>query len=199
MRCRGAKSFVDDLVLSRGVVRSRAVHCCDLLRLSPLTRRFVRLRRTDLLACLPACLPRARAARPVRSFVSACSRGWPVEWTCDFLEVASVYRCWSLAVVVVVVGGVLSVLRMSPEGMPVNARGNHDGVKVAKRRACGLPRPVEWACAYCYLVRVCLDAGRWWLCEACVRARGVLSVLWMSLEAMPVNAGSNHDGVKVTK
>ena len=49
MRCRGAKSFVDDLVLSRGVVRSRAVHCCDLLRLSPLTRRFVRLRRTDLL------------------------------------------------------------------------------------------------------------------------------------------------------
>src|SRR6218665_478879 len=46
MRCRGAKSFVDDLVLSRGVVRSRAVHCCDLLRLSPLTRRFVRLRRT---------------------------------------------------------------------------------------------------------------------------------------------------------
>jgi hypothetical protein len=42
MRRGGARSFVDDLVLSRGVVRSRAVYCCDLLRLSPLTRRFVR-------------------------------------------------------------------------------------------------------------------------------------------------------------
>jgi len=48
MRCRGAKSFVDDLGLSRGVVLSRAVHFCDLLRLSPLTRRFVRFRRTRL-------------------------------------------------------------------------------------------------------------------------------------------------------
>ncbi len=47
-RCRGAKSFVDDLGLSRGVVLSRAVHFCDLLRLSPLTRRFVRFRRTRL-------------------------------------------------------------------------------------------------------------------------------------------------------
>ena len=46
VRCRGAKSFVDDLVLSRGVVLSRADLFCDLLRLSPLTRRFVRLRRT---------------------------------------------------------------------------------------------------------------------------------------------------------
>ena len=49
VRCRGAKSFVDDLGLSRGVVLSRAVHFCDLLRLSPLTRRFVRFRRTRLL------------------------------------------------------------------------------------------------------------------------------------------------------
>ena len=48
MRCRGAKSFVDDLGLSRGVVLSRAVHFCDLLRLSPLTRRFVRFGRTRL-------------------------------------------------------------------------------------------------------------------------------------------------------
>ena len=48
VRCRGAKSFVDDLGLSRGVVLSRAVHFCDLLRLSPLTRRFVRFRRTRL-------------------------------------------------------------------------------------------------------------------------------------------------------
>ena len=46
IRRRGAKSFVDDLVLSRGVVLSRADLFCDLLRLSPLTRRFVRLRRT---------------------------------------------------------------------------------------------------------------------------------------------------------
>lgn len=49
MRCRGAKSFVDDLGRSRGVVLSRAVRFCDLLRLSPLTRRFVRFRRTSLL------------------------------------------------------------------------------------------------------------------------------------------------------
>ena len=46
MRRRGAKSFVDDLVLSRGVVLSRAELFCDLLRLSPTTRRFVRFRRT---------------------------------------------------------------------------------------------------------------------------------------------------------
>ena len=45
----GAKSFVDDLVLSRGVVLSRADLFCDLLRLSPMTRRFVRFRRTYLL------------------------------------------------------------------------------------------------------------------------------------------------------
>jgi hypothetical protein len=53
VRCRGAKSFVDDLDLSRGVVLSRAVHFCDLLRLSPLTRRFVRFRRTSLLLRVP--------------------------------------------------------------------------------------------------------------------------------------------------
>lgn len=48
MRRRRAKSFVDDLVLSRGVVLSRAELFCDLLRLSPMTRRFVRFRRTYL-------------------------------------------------------------------------------------------------------------------------------------------------------
>ena len=48
IRCRGAKSFVDDLGRSRGVVLSRAVHFCDLLRLSPTTRRFVRFRRARL-------------------------------------------------------------------------------------------------------------------------------------------------------
>src|SRR5262250_3195443 len=50
MRRRGAKSFVDDLVLSRGVVLSRAELFCDLLRLSLTTRRFVRCRRTYLIA-----------------------------------------------------------------------------------------------------------------------------------------------------
>src|SRR5579872_3368273 len=48
MRRRGAKSFVDDLVLSRGVVLSRADLFCDLLRLSPMTRRFVSFRLTYL-------------------------------------------------------------------------------------------------------------------------------------------------------
>lgn len=55
MRRRGAKSFVDDLSLSRGVVLSRAELFCDLLRLSPLTRRFVRFRRTYLLLLLLLC------------------------------------------------------------------------------------------------------------------------------------------------
>src|SRR6218665_478828 len=150
MRCRGAKSFVDDLVLSRGVVRSRAVHCCYLLRLTPLTRIFVRLRRTDLLLAAAACTGGAAG-----SLARVAGAGRPVGRTCDCS------RCEPVSVLVV--GG--------------------------------------WGCGcYYYLVRVCLDAGRWWLCEAeCVRARGVLSVLGMSLEAMPVNAGSNHDGVKVTK
>ena len=135
-------------------------------------------------------------------FVSACSRCWPFERTCDCSRF-----CGERVSMLVVGGGgrvrrargVLSVWSMSWEAMPVSARSNHDGVKVAKRRACGFPRPVEWTCASYHLVRVCVDAGRRWLCEACVRARGVLSVLGMSLEAMPVNAGSNHDGVKVTK
>ena len=47
----GAKSFAYYLALSRGVVLSRADLFCDLLRLSPLTRRFVRFRRTYLLRC----------------------------------------------------------------------------------------------------------------------------------------------------
>ena len=59
IRCRGAKSFVDDLGQSRGVVLSRAVHFCDLLRLSRTTRRFVRFRRTRL---------RRTTFRPVRDF-----------------------------------------------------------------------------------------------------------------------------------
>ena len=42
VRRGGARSFVDDPVLSRGVVLSRADLFCDLLRLSPWTRRSVR-------------------------------------------------------------------------------------------------------------------------------------------------------------
>ena len=62
VRCRGAKSFVDDLDLSRGVVLSRAVHFCDLLRLSPLTRRFVRFRRTGLVLVVVFCTRRGDGA-----------------------------------------------------------------------------------------------------------------------------------------
>ena len=66
IRRRGAKSFVDDLVLSRGVVLSRADLFCDLLRLSPLTRRFVSFRLTYL-----------RASRTVDGSLS--SVGHPVD------------------------------------------------------------------------------------------------------------------------
>jgi hypothetical protein len=66
MRRRGAKSFVDDLVLSRGVVLSRAELFCDLLRLSPMTRRFVRFRRTYLHQCwLLRSLPLSLSTRQV--------------------------------------------------------------------------------------------------------------------------------------
>ena len=66
MRRGGAKSFVDDLVLGRGVVISRAATSLRSVETQPLTRRFVRkLRRTTspssvlrLVAWLawPACL-----------------------------------------------------------------------------------------------------------------------------------------------
>ena len=42
MRCGGAKSFVDDLVLGRGVVLSRAATSLRSIETQPLTRRFVR-------------------------------------------------------------------------------------------------------------------------------------------------------------
>lgn len=86
MRRGGARSFVDDLVLSRGVVRSRAVYCCDLLRLSPLTRRFVRYRRTDLLR-LRQC-PATRC-RPFRSSPVQSSRPPPSNYLVFFFSSAN--------------------------------------------------------------------------------------------------------------
>ena len=74
MRRRGARSFVDDLVLSRGVVLSRADLFCDLLRLSPMTRRFVRLRRTYLLFLLCATIACRSASVPERRFAV----DWPL-------------------------------------------------------------------------------------------------------------------------
>ena len=75
MRRRGTKSFVDDLVLSRGVVLSRAVLFCDLLRLSPLTRRFVRFRRTRLREVgRPAAA--AAAAAAAEAVVVVCPFGF---------------------------------------------------------------------------------------------------------------------------
>ncbi|KAK0038945.1 hypothetical protein Bpfe_030826 [Biomphalaria pfeifferi] len=46
MRRGGVKSFVDDLVLGRGVVISRAATSLRSVETQPLTRRFVRFRRT---------------------------------------------------------------------------------------------------------------------------------------------------------
>ena len=46
MRRGGVKSFVDDLVLGRGVVTSRAATSLRSVETQPLTRRFVRIRRT---------------------------------------------------------------------------------------------------------------------------------------------------------
>ena len=47
-RREGAKSFVDDLVLGRGVVLSRAATSLRSIETQPWTRRFVRCRRTCL-------------------------------------------------------------------------------------------------------------------------------------------------------
>ena len=46
MRRGGVKSFVDDLVLGRGVVSSRAATSLRTVETQPWTRRFVRTRRT---------------------------------------------------------------------------------------------------------------------------------------------------------
>jgi hypothetical protein len=58
MRRGGVKSFVDDLVLGRGVVISRAATSLRSVETQPLTRRFVRFRRTHL--------RHVRTVRPVR-------------------------------------------------------------------------------------------------------------------------------------
>ena len=51
MRRGGAKSFVDDLVLGRGVVLSRAATSLRSIETQPWTRRFVRFRRRTHLRC----------------------------------------------------------------------------------------------------------------------------------------------------
>lgn len=48
MRRGGVKSFVDDLVLGRGVVISRAATSLRSVETQPLTRRFVRTRRATI-------------------------------------------------------------------------------------------------------------------------------------------------------
>ena len=48
MRRGGVKSFVDDLVLGRGVVISRAATSLRSVETQPLTRRFVRIRRATI-------------------------------------------------------------------------------------------------------------------------------------------------------
>ena len=75
MRRRGAKSFVDDLVLSRGVVLSRAELFCDLLRLSLTTRRFVRCRRTYLTEWVVRASDRASGRLASASIVTPVSCG----------------------------------------------------------------------------------------------------------------------------
>lgn len=92
VRCRGAKSFVDDLGHSRGVVFSRAVHFCDLLRLSPLTGRFVRFRRTRL-PFLSFFSPRPVTVRQNRLLVASTSFGQArVNGGCIFDRPASELR-----------------------------------------------------------------------------------------------------------
>ena len=64
MRRGGVKSFVDDLVLGRGVVISRAATSLRSVETQPLTRRFVRIRRATISvaghrAVLSAALPSA--------------------------------------------------------------------------------------------------------------------------------------------
>ena len=50
MRRGGVKSFVDDLVLGRGVVISRAATSLRSVETQPLTRRFVRIQTNDISA-----------------------------------------------------------------------------------------------------------------------------------------------------
>ena len=56
MRRGGVKSFVDDLVLGRGVVISRAATSLRSVETQPLTRRFVRIQTNDISARVNASL-----------------------------------------------------------------------------------------------------------------------------------------------
>ena len=88
MRRGGVKSFVDDLVLGRGVVISRAATSLRSVETQPLTRRFVRIQTNNylrLVICLLALLSLVTSPRgPVAihlavhthySFGVCCSAG----------------------------------------------------------------------------------------------------------------------------
>lgn len=96
MRRRGAKSFVDDLSLSRGVVLSRAELFCDLLRLSPSTRRFVRLRRTYLqLYCLFHLTNTIHFYGPIDLFISETLHTfWRTNLYCYYYYYYYYYDCY---------------------------------------------------------------------------------------------------------
>lgn len=73
MRRGGVKSFVDDLVLGRGVVISRAATSLRSVETQPLTRRFVRTRRATISVSKSKAsqlLARWRCRRIVFSFLS---------------------------------------------------------------------------------------------------------------------------------
>ena len=74
MRRGGAKSFVDDLVLGRGVVLSRAATSLRSIETQPWTRRFVRRRRTHLRS-----RKRVQVDRPYGPSLSI-ERGWVGWW-----------------------------------------------------------------------------------------------------------------------
>ena len=76
MRRGGAKSFVDDLVLGRGVVLSRAATSLRSIETQPWTRRFVRRRRTHLRS-----RKRVQVDRPYGPSLSI-ERGWLVAGCC---------------------------------------------------------------------------------------------------------------------
>ena len=57
MRRGGVKSFVDDLVLGRGVVISRAATSLRSVETQPLTRRFVRIQTNDISARVKCISP----------------------------------------------------------------------------------------------------------------------------------------------
>lgn len=88
MRRGGVKSFVDDLVLGRGVVISRAATSLRTVETQPWTRRFVRNRRTIYLrqsswSCLQAVS---------RHVCGRWARCWVLVLACAFMTFAMQVR-----------------------------------------------------------------------------------------------------------